>query len=229
MIPCAFPRISRICLKSFTRAAKGGGATFGCRDRRDHAAGRRINLLNAISGDLVQVPAVEGGSRVRGSATFPKACSSARPISPASNGSGCATGCATISKPYAYLLKEHFQQFWQYNSPTWAAKFLDDWCDQVMRLRIEPMKKIAKTLRGHRQLILNYFHAKEQFSSGVASRREAPHSTSSIARFRRSFEYGPGIDFPPANQYADGEFRSMPRRCESLRFYRVGIRSRFRD
>ena len=36
-----------------------------------------------------------------------------------------------------------------------------------MRSRIEPMKKIAKTLRGHRQLILNYFHAKKQFSSGV--------------------------------------------------------------
>src|SRR6516164_5835609 len=67
----------------------------------------------------------------------------------------------------AYLLKEDFQQFWQYNSPAWAAKFLDDWCDQVMRSRIEPMKKIAKTLRGHRQLILNYFRAKKQFSSGV--------------------------------------------------------------
>jgi transposase len=36
-----------------------------------------------------------------------------------------------------------------------------------MRSRIEPMKKIANTLRGHRQLILNYFHAKKQFSSGV--------------------------------------------------------------
>jgi transposase len=67
----------------------------------------------------------------------------------------------------AYLLKEDFQQFWQYNSPAWAAKFLDDWCDQVMRSRIEPMKKIAKTLRGHRQLILNYFRARKQFSSGV--------------------------------------------------------------
>jgi transposase len=67
----------------------------------------------------------------------------------------------------AYLLKEDFQQFWEYNSPTWAAKFLDDWCSQVMRSRIEPMKKVAKTLRGHRELILNYFRAKKMFSSGV--------------------------------------------------------------
>jgi len=67
----------------------------------------------------------------------------------------------------AYLLKEDFQQFWDYNSPTWAAKFLDDWCSQVMRSRIEPMKKVAKTLRGHRELILNYFRAKKMFSSGI--------------------------------------------------------------
>jgi transposase len=67
----------------------------------------------------------------------------------------------------AYLLKEDFQQLWDYNSPTWAAKFLDDWCSQVMRSRIEPMKKVAKTLRGHRELILNYFRAKKMFSSGI--------------------------------------------------------------
>jgi transposase len=67
----------------------------------------------------------------------------------------------------AYLLKEDFQQFWDYDSPAWAAKFLDEWCQQAMRSRIEPMKKIAKTLRGHRELILNYFRAKKQFSSGV--------------------------------------------------------------
>src|SRR5947207_10565238 len=67
----------------------------------------------------------------------------------------------------AYLLKEDFQQFWEYNSPTWAGTFLDFWCHQAMRSRIEPMKKIARMLRAHRQLLLNYFKAKKQFSSGV--------------------------------------------------------------
>jgi len=67
----------------------------------------------------------------------------------------------------AYLLKEDFQQFWDDTSPTWAAKFLDAWCTQVMRSKIEPMKKVAGTLRGHRELILNYFRAKKQLSSGV--------------------------------------------------------------
>ncbi len=67
----------------------------------------------------------------------------------------------------AYLLKEDFQQFWDYDSPTWAGKFLDQWCTQVMRSRIAPMKKFARTLRTHRELLLNYFRARKAFSSGV--------------------------------------------------------------
>jgi transposase len=67
----------------------------------------------------------------------------------------------------AYLLKEAFQQLWDYNSPAGAAKFLDEWCRQTMRSRIEPMKKIARSLRQHRELILNYFRAHKLLSSGV--------------------------------------------------------------
>lgn len=36
-----------------------------------------------------------------------------------------------------------------------------------MRSRIEPMKKFGRTVRAHRELILNYFRARKQFSSGV--------------------------------------------------------------
>ncbi len=32
-----------------------------------------------------------------------------------------------------FLLKEAFQQLWDYKSPAWAGKFLDDWFRQVMR------------------------------------------------------------------------------------------------
>jgi transposase len=67
----------------------------------------------------------------------------------------------------AYLLKEQFQQFWDYDSPIWAGKFLDQWCTQTLRSRIEPMKKFARTVRTHRELLLNYFRARKQFSSGV--------------------------------------------------------------
>ena len=67
----------------------------------------------------------------------------------------------------AYLLKEAFQQLWDYNSVAWAGKFLDEWCRQTMRSRIEPMKKIARSLREHRELILNYFKARKLISSGI--------------------------------------------------------------
>jgi hypothetical protein len=67
----------------------------------------------------------------------------------------------------AYLLKEAFQQLWDYSSPAWAGKFLDEWCRQTMRSRIEPMKKIARSIRQHRELILNYFKAQKLISSGV--------------------------------------------------------------
>jgi transposase len=72
-----------------------------------------------------------------------------------------------LSTVRAYLLKEAFQQLWDYNSATWAGKFLDDWCRQVMRSRIEPMKKIARSLRQHCELILNYFRAQKLLSSGA--------------------------------------------------------------
>jgi transposase len=67
----------------------------------------------------------------------------------------------------ACLLKEEFQQFWEYESPAWAGKFLDQWCTRAMRSRIDPLKKFARTIRGHRELLLNYFRAKKQFSSGI--------------------------------------------------------------
>ena len=67
----------------------------------------------------------------------------------------------------AYLLKEDFSGFWEYVSPAWAEKFLDRWCTRVMRSKIDPMKKVAKSLRAHKPLILNWFKAKKTFSSGV--------------------------------------------------------------
>lgn len=67
----------------------------------------------------------------------------------------------------AYLLKEDFQNFWGYTSPTWAGKFLDQWSTQVMRSRLEPMKKVAQTIRSHKQLILNWFEAKDVISLGA--------------------------------------------------------------
>jgi transposase len=67
----------------------------------------------------------------------------------------------------AHLLREDFQQFWEYVSPGWAGKFLDQWCTRTMRSQLEPLKKVARTLRNHRELLLNWFRAKGALSSGV--------------------------------------------------------------
>ena len=67
----------------------------------------------------------------------------------------------------ADLLREEFQRLWEYRRPAWAGKFLDEWTSRVMRSRLEPMKKIARTIRTHRSLILNGFRARGEVSSGA--------------------------------------------------------------
>jgi transposase len=60
----------------------------------------------------------------------------------------------------AWDLKECFQHIWHYKSPLWAGAFLDYWCWRALRSRIEPMKKVARMLRAHEELLLNWFKAK---------------------------------------------------------------------
>ena len=60
-------------------------------------------------------------------------------------------------------------------SPSWAGKFLDEWCRQVMRSRIgaDEEDRQGRYARGTVRppppppLILNYFRAKKAFSSGI--------------------------------------------------------------
>lgn len=67
----------------------------------------------------------------------------------------------------AYLLKEHFQYFWEYLSPHWAGVFLDKWCTRTMRSRIQPMQKVARMLRRHRGLLLNWFRVRGTVALGA--------------------------------------------------------------
>ena len=67
-------------------------------------------------------------------------------------------GKRTLTKAYMLFLARWARRL---------CRFLDEWCRQTMRSRIEPMKKIARSLRQHRELILNYFRAQKLISSGV--------------------------------------------------------------
>lgn len=65
------------------------------------------------------------------------------------------------------LLREAFQKFWTYRSSAWAKKFWDQWIDRVKRSNLDEMKKVAKTLLRHEELIFNWFKTKERFSNGI--------------------------------------------------------------
>jgi transposase len=67
----------------------------------------------------------------------------------------------------AWELKEAFRYFWHYRSVLWAGAFLDYWCQRAMRSRLEPMKRVVRMLRTHEDLLLNWFRAKGEISSGA--------------------------------------------------------------
>lgn len=72
-----------------------------------------------------------------------------------------------LSSIKAYLMREDFQRFWEYKIPAAAEKFLENWITRTLQTDLEPMKKVARTLRNHKTLILNWFKAKGRLSSGV--------------------------------------------------------------
>ena len=67
----------------------------------------------------------------------------------------------------AYLLEEDFQALWESVSPYWAGRFLDRWCTRTMRSRLDPMKRVARMVRSHRGLILNWFRARGELSNAI--------------------------------------------------------------
>jgi transposase len=91
------------------------------------------------------------GSRVRGRAKQ-RLCGLLR--------AGLATG-------RAWMLKETFRDFWRYRSVSWAGAFLAVWTERALRSRIEPMRKVARMLRGHEDLLMNWFRAKGEISAGA--------------------------------------------------------------
>lgn len=74
---------------------------------------------------------------------------------------------ANLRTVKAYLLKEQFQVFWSYKSAAWAKRFLKQWTFVAMRSKIEPIKRVARMLRNHDELILNWFRAKGEISNGI--------------------------------------------------------------
>ena len=56
----------------------------------------------------------------------------------------------------AWRIKETFTQFWAYHYMGGAKRFFDAWSNNAMRSRLEPIKKVVKTLTRHEAGLLNY-------------------------------------------------------------------------
>ena len=67
----------------------------------------------------------------------------------------------------AYLLKNDFLQFWEFEKKNEAGKFLKDWCSRTNRTKLIPMKKVSKMLMNKSDLILNLFDTDPRLSSGI--------------------------------------------------------------
>lgn len=67
----------------------------------------------------------------------------------------------------AYLLKESFGQLWDYNSPIWALKFFEKWCDSLKWQRLEPFEKFARMVERHWDGIASYANPNNKVSLGM--------------------------------------------------------------
>jgi transposase len=79
----------------------------------------------------------------------------------------CGLLRANFATGRAWMLKETFRDFWRYRSVSWARAFLSVWTERALRSRLLPMKKVARMLRAHEELLMNWFRAKGEISAGA--------------------------------------------------------------
>jgi transposase len=84
-----------------------------------------------------------------------------------------------------YILIDTLTALWDYTSPTYASRFLDAWCRRAMRSRLEPIKRVARSLREHHESIVNWFRARKQFNAGIV---EGLNALAKL-RFRKAFGF----------------------------------------
>ena len=66
----------------------------------------------------------------------------------------------------AYLLRESFDQLWDYKSPAWARRFFDQWRDALRWQRLEPFQKFAQMVEAHWDGIEAYCHEENKVPLG---------------------------------------------------------------
>ena len=62
---------------------------------------------------------------------------------------------STLKTARAWAIEELAMSLWHYVSKTWARKGWERWLSWAMRCRLEPIKRVAKTIKEHLWGILN--------------------------------------------------------------------------
>jgi len=66
------------------------------------------------------------------------------------------------------LLRDAFQKFWSYRTRYWAKKFFDQWLSRVNHSNLVELKKVAKTLQRHEELLFNWFKLNDHYSNSIS-------------------------------------------------------------
>ena len=66
----------------------------------------------------------------------------------------------------AYLLREQFEQMWNYKSEAWARKFFDNWKAQLRWQKLEPYEKFAAMIERHWDGIAAYCKPENKVALG---------------------------------------------------------------
>ena len=108
---------------------------------------------------------------------------------------------------WAWSIKENFRWFWEYSYAGYAEKFFTRWYRRARRARLsqlEPIKKVALTLRNHLDGLLSYFRHRvtnataEGFNSRIKSIKSAARGFRSFKNYRlRILFYCGKLDLTP--------------------------------
>jgi transposase len=71
----------------------------------------------------------------------------------------------------AYHMRLNSQDIWALTTRT-AERFLEDWCGWVARIRLDPMVRVATTIRDHWDGVLRWFET--HISNGVMEGINSP-------------------------------------------------------
>jgi transposase len=87
----------------------------------------------------------------------------------------------------AWWHKENFEGFWNEPGRWFAEGYISAWYEMAIRSRLEPIKRVARTIKGHAQRLLNYFDHRitNAVTEGLNSRIQ---EIKSAARGFRNFE-----------------------------------------